>query len=712
MAATIEVLTGGASPWAGTFESDEITIGRHRDADVRLHATEDRLCASGVHCRLRRDAGGWRMEVEHANGVTVLGPNGATRFVGGGEQAPMRSGAEFIIGRGGPRLRMVDADAVEPPAAGLEVRIVSGAVAPWRGVFHQAQVLIGRGPEADVRLHPTLDVACASAIHARLEPHADRFLLTAVHRSGLSVRKSNGHRERVEAGRTIALSSEAEITLGQHGPRLRVVPLPEEGAVLPATNMAEGAGHANLAAAAPWLDAKGLGDHLSDPSLDSQGRKPNLASIIDSCVRRPRTALAAGGALLALLLALWWGASGGSDEERLRIALERAQGQVFIVVGLDASGEVSGAHGNGTAWAVGKGRLATNAHVAELVEEMRRADLRPVARRTVPKSQDLPIRATQIHPGWDRWKSVLGSQLITRSGQLQSMSAPFDVAILEVDGDVGRPLQLARACDLRHLGSGRAIGYVGFPTENVVGLSQNPPPTVAIGKVNKLTDVLGQKSSPEEEILVHFDMVVTGGASGSPILNRDGRVVGIVNAGNMVPAVGGTRISVGLNIGQRANLVAELLDGTAKGRQPARNARIQNQLKESMASPSQAAGIVARIVLEQLVKQAKVPPTARLRSIHDSEDVLRGGREHGRRVELRLQAGASYIVVASAEDFCNVDLAVVRGSQVLAADESPLWVGGFFYTAPASDTYALTAYAVRTHMDAPRAHIAAFLIEW
>jgi len=75
---------------------------------------------------------------------------------------------------------------------------------------------------------------------------------------------------------------------------------------------------------------------------------------------------------------------------------------------------------------------------------------------------------------------------------------------------------------------------------------------------------------------------VQGGASGSPLLDRRGQVIGVVSGGNLIEIdPQGTRVptGIGVNFAQRADLVRELLAGDAEARTAEREALWQRRLK-------------------------------------------------------------------------------------------------------------------------------------
>ena len=51
------------------------------------------------------------------------------------------------------------------------------------------------------------------------------------------------------------------------------------------------------------------------------------------------------------------------------------------------------------------------------------------------------------------------------------------------------------------------------------------------GTVNRLMNFAGEQGTHETNFVVQHDMTAAGGASGSPIFNRDGKVVAIHNSG-------------------------------------------------------------------------------------------------------------------------------------------------------------------------------------
>ena len=146
----------------------------------------------------------------------------------------------------------------------------------------------------------------------------------------------------------------------------------------------------------------------------------------------------------------------------------------------------------------------------------------------------------------------------------------YDVALLTVNGalpDDAR-LELATADELEALAAGSPLGTSGYPTEQIQGSwAQNlgATPEQHVGVVTAVTDMFHLPSETAYRQLVHHDLPATGGQSGSPIVGTSGRVVALLNSGNVfMTEKGGRMPSAALvNYAQRVDLLKDLLDGTA-----------------------------------------------------------------------------------------------------------------------------------------------------
>ncbi len=270
---------------------------------------------------------------------------------------------------------------------------------------------------------------------------------------------------------------------------------------------------------------------------------------------------------------------------RIREALHRAAPSVYVVIVRREQGDDV----FGTAWVGGPGVLVTNAHVARLFEQMKErpdlADASLVARSPGKEPKDHVVESVEIHPGWQAFTALWDEYRPTDvdvAGRLNPLytAGACDVALLHVsDPDtLAPPLEIAPEADLLALDAGDVVGFVGYPAENMASGGVNPSRPIAqtqVAHVTAVTNYFLAPDEPEDALLVQHSLPATGGASGSPILDPDGRVVAVLNAGNVTIGGFGQRIpsAVLVNFAQRADLVSELLEHRAAAAQEGRTKR-------------------------------------------------------------------------------------------------------------------------------------------
>jgi|GEM_PF-6082466 len=689
---SLRVRIVGEQAVSGTlcFEQNEVTIGRSAKADVRLNPGHT-ACASGIHARFLRENGQWRLRAEHANGLSLVRSNRGPRQLGPGQDCPVGRRMEFRIGADGPQL-VAEVDQTRPTSAATDevhIRIVSGHNSRWEKSFGQNVITIGRARDADVRLHPTRDTACAREVHAKLLRRGPLWVLESVHHSGVRVSAAGRRPVRLAQGKRMPLEADGEIVLGTAGPKL-AVRLPKSSSDdLPPTCVGEG----------------GFSRMMPITELPSRVIEQALKA---DAGRTKTWAIRGGGGvvLLGLLLTVFF-SGGASEEERLKQNLEQARASVFVVGTLDAQGNFQP---DGTAWAVAPGRLATNGHIADLVERVKSKGGRIVARRPGNPPRDLPILGTQAHPGWARWKAITAGNYFTRSGSPFHLAPVFDVALLLVSGDVGRVLPIASKGERLALRAGQKVGYIGFPTESVVGVQVNLPATISIGHITNVTDVLGESAPPEQRQLVQYDLTTTGGSSGSPVLNADGHVIALNNAGNVVMTSCG-RVSNGLNLGQRVDLLVELMDGSATTVQPERNARLQERLEQVLLPVDKMADAWAEANLAALGKSNPMFQHAQLHRLEKWQGPLRSGPGNGLTHRVSLDGGTAYLVVSVASDFSDVDAKLLSGSRLIAEDRDARSAAILRVAPDTTASFTVISYAEQTRAEQPTAYTAIYLIE-
>lgn len=192
---------------------------------------------------------------------------------------------------------------------------------------------------------------------------------------------------------------------------------------------------------------------------------------------------------------------------------------VGLVLKQQADGEVQRI---GTAWlAQGHGVLVTNAHVAAEVSQGGGWVVFPGT-----NGQSYPIANVELHPEYIRQVSA---------GDTSTTTAVLthDVAIIRLSSlppVAGIPI--APRFKLNSLRELQPVAYVGYPMRSQVGGGTSvdrPRPVAKCGTISSLTDWQQREThNPSEARLIRHDLGVTGGASGSPLWDTSGGVIGII----------------------------------------------------------------------------------------------------------------------------------------------------------------------------------------
>ncbi len=242
--------------------------------------------------------------------------------------------------------------------------------------------------------------------------------------------------------------------------------------------------------------------------------------------------------------------------------------------------------GSGTAWVVGDGTLATNAHVVEGMKGYAEKGYEVVVVANYPPYQQHVIKQVIAHPHYGEFAKYLKEKPVfdDRGNRLNFVTG-YDVGLLytdDVDG-LAPALKLASATDLIDLNSADEVAYIGYPMENMVAGGVNarkPEPQQQVGNITSITDYFLTSTDPLQNQFVQFSMGAGGGASGSPIFNHNGEVVALLSGGNLT-VVNNTRIDVGgVNFGQRVDVLKELVNGSVNDISDARKAYWDNRSTE------------------------------------------------------------------------------------------------------------------------------------
>ncbi len=221
----------------------------------------------------------------------------------------------------------------------------------------------------------------------------------------------------------------------------------------------------------------------------------------------------------------------------------------------------------GTAFAIGKNRFVTNAHVAYAVKngfeenlvipvlisyfseeakkkrksysaylreigergiEQARTELLEFWRKRGVKIRDIEIRLN--HSNGEGFR-VTKIQVHPRYNPNGKETGEFDVAVLEISGGTDCFFETASANELRSLTAGTPVASAGFPMEGLENGDLNidkPEASYASGDIKKITDFENKDAGAQNNKSITHSIPAAGGASGSPIFTSNGKVVAVL----------------------------------------------------------------------------------------------------------------------------------------------------------------------------------------
>ncbi len=220
---------------------------------------------------------------------------------------------------------------------------------------------------------------------------------------------------------------------------------------------------------------------------------------------------------------------------------------IWQVVAYDSTYEPTGI---ATAFAVSESLLATNAHVVDAVVEALGEDGRAfvVQHQTGLRHE---IVSAWRHPGY----------------QSDEMPGP-DVGLFRVEESLADVLPLASSETVRSVSVADEVRMYGFPGDLAIDIDKadelwgldRPRATAGFGRITAIRPLYASDDgTPENSLLIQHDIRSVGGNSGSPVLNKQGSVVGITWGGR--DADGGS----GLGLAVRADVLRPLLDMVTTG---------------------------------------------------------------------------------------------------------------------------------------------------
>jgi S1-C subfamily serine protease len=170
-----------------------------------------------------------------------------------------------------------------------------------------------------------------------------------------------------------------------------------------------------------------------------------------------------------------------------------------------------------TAFAIRRRIVGTNAHCVIALERFRRQGWRTYAVMNRSPSRRYKVVRVAHHPGYHK-------PLLTISQ---------DVGVLELDSDLPVMARLASAEDIRQLEAGDIVYMYGFPGR--LSDVSAPAATLVQGVVGRLTKLDGKFGSFADNLLLQHSAFTSGGTSGSPIFNQEGKVIAVNTGGYVEP---------------------------------------------------------------------------------------------------------------------------------------------------------------------------------
>ncbi len=328
-----------------------------------------------------------------------------------------------------------------------------------------------------------------------------------------------------------------------------------------------------------------------------------------------------------------------------------------------------------TAFPIAPHRLATNAHVGQLF-----LDLRPgqhmIVRAPGKDGKAYTVVGAELHPGYKAYSAFLQSDVI-RQKFFDLAIAGYDVAVLRVRKKLpqGAILKLATAKELRALKPGTQIATAGYPLERVSGSNAQAfgaTPELHIGTIEGMTNFFFLPDRFARDQLIHHDLPTTGGQSGSPIVDRSGRVIALDSAASFYFTGANQRIPSGvlINYAQRVDLLEQLVSGNA-GREIAAD---RKYWAKEFSVFSSGIDIVEKIIFSK-VEDAEKTSTLNATRISEAIGALSertrigkpgGGFQRQIRIPVKVAAGADYLFIAYAHDGSALQLWAYDGSTILA----------------------------------------------
>jgi len=477
------------------------------------------------------------------------------------------------------------------PAARIAFEITSGARAGVRDAFDKSYIALGRDPLADVRFDAERDLDVSGKHAAVVLSGAGWAVRDLGSRNGTFL---NGQRVKGDS----PLADGDVIRCGAQGPEVRVALAHEaaeqvmEAVAAPKPTGTAGAGDGGAgpkppatAPAAPPASKRPL-----PPTMHGKGGSPSATSVLRAEVRatksRVRALLIALGIVVvgAAAIIVWQGLSARQERAQTRSVLD-SLGRALVSLRSAKVAADSEAARLQREIAASKDPARTAALQAQLSTAQRRqrdiaaaqgVDYRAIVTANAPAVAIVFVQfpdTTQVWTGSGFCVNADGTMLTNRhvvvndqgerpvriaiqfSGSREVLPARVvrtapdaDIAVLKVESQGPFPVVAGLAPDAVPA-EGDPIALVGFPLG--IDLPQDGKSDRPSYRASLMT---GTISRVVGDSLLQLDAFSGTGASGSPILDRTGRVIGIEFGGQRESA---GRITYGLPIHRAASLLTQ-----------------------------------------------------------------------------------------------------------------------------------------------------------
>ncbi len=361
----------------------------------------------------------------------------------------------------------------------------------------------------------------------------------------------------------------------------------------------------------------------------------------------------------------------------------------------------------GTAWVAGDGILATNAHIAEQFDKLGidpdnpeggpvQLVVRSIGGVVGREPRTHVVTGAEVHPGymafqkmWDDYMPMNSATADLERAELVDAAGPAcDVGYFTVTEPnlLAPKLEIATSEELAALQIGEEVGIIGYAAENISAVTVLfPSPKTHKGHISNVTDYFGVARQDGSEgaylgHLLHHTCPSEGGASGSPMLAANGKVVALLNAGDVIGTSGGRVPVAGFLFAQRVDLLGELLvsPGHAASVQKPRTREWNSTMKRVYA---EGRALFSRTDLwfkkETDRMMAEMGSSASV-IISSNEDSLPEGddwTQSTQTLSVALEPGTIYMAIAASPDLEDIDIYLFDSAtgEVMEKDAANDW---------------------------------------